>query len=119
MIKMIEENIQFENYSGCFWCGVPQEICNRWEENGRGGYKRIEGGDCQYSGALIGGVVGIVFGYKDQVWGYWKRRLEGFGVDFQSDEDVVTYLGKKRRVERVESNNLAGEFSWITRLLVE
>lgn len=119
MVKMIEDKIKFENFSGCFWCGVPQEICNRWEDNGRGGYQRIKGGNCQYTGVLIGGVVGIVFGYKSQVWGHWSRRLEGFGVDLDSDDDFITYLGKKRRFERVESNNLAGEFGWITRLLVE
>jgi hypothetical protein len=32
---------------------------------------------------------------------------------------VVEYLGKKRVLETVESNNLAGEFCWITRLLAE
>jgi hypothetical protein len=32
---------------------------------------------------------------------------------------LVEYLGKKRRLETVESNQLAGEFCWITRLLAE
>jgi superfamily II DNA helicase RecQ len=46
MIGKIEEKIRFDDYSGCFWCGVPQEICKRWEDNGRGRYRRAEGGDC-------------------------------------------------------------------------
>ena len=29
VIKEVEEKMQFEAYSGCFWCGVPQEVCNR------------------------------------------------------------------------------------------
>jgi hypothetical protein len=29
MVKIIEEAIKFEEFLGCFWCGVPQEICNR------------------------------------------------------------------------------------------
>jgi hypothetical protein len=36
MCKAVEEKIRFEEYSGYFWCGVPQEVCNRWEDNGRG-----------------------------------------------------------------------------------
>ena len=28
MIKAVEEKIRFKEYSGCFWCGVPQEVCN-------------------------------------------------------------------------------------------
>ncbi|KAF2818587.1 hypothetical protein CC86DRAFT_308669 [Ophiobolus disseminans] len=27
-IKAIEGKMKFERYSGCFWCGVPQEICH-------------------------------------------------------------------------------------------
>ncbi|CAN9283890.1 unnamed protein product [Alternaria alternata] len=27
-IKAVEEKMRFEEYSGCFWCGVPQEVCN-------------------------------------------------------------------------------------------
>jgi hypothetical protein len=29
MIKAVEEKMRFEEYLGCFWCGVPQEVCNR------------------------------------------------------------------------------------------
>jgi superfamily II DNA helicase RecQ/uncharacterized C2H2 Zn-finger protein len=119
MVKMVEETIEFERFSGCFWCGVPQAICNRWEDDGRGRYQRVGNGNCQYEGVLVAGVVGLVFGYKNWIWERWKRRLEGFGVDFDSDEDFIRYLGKKRLVEAVESNHLAGEFCWMTGLLEE
>jgi superfamily II DNA helicase RecQ len=64
-IKTMEEQIRFESYSGCFWCGVPQEICNRWEENGRGRYQRARNGYCQYQGVLIGGLIGVALGSKE------------------------------------------------------
>jgi hypothetical protein len=32
---------------------------------------------------------------------------------------LVEYLGQKRALETVESNNVAGEFCWITRLIAE
>jgi hypothetical protein len=114
-IKAIEEEIKFEDWSGCFWCGVPQEICHRWESNSSGRYQRSKDGDCQYKGVLIGSLIGIAFGY-DEIGSQWCRRLEAMGVN---NAGVVEYLGKKCRLETVESNQLAGEFCWITRLLAE
>jgi superfamily II DNA helicase RecQ len=64
MIKAIEEEIRFEAYSGCFGCGMPQEICNRWESNSSGRYQVTKEGDCQYKGVLLGGLIGISLGYR-------------------------------------------------------
>jgi superfamily II DNA helicase RecQ len=118
-VKMIEDTIRFEDYSGCFWCGVPQEVCNRWEDDGRGGYQRVQDGCCQYMGVLVASVVGLVFGYQEQVGEQWRQRVEGYGVDIRSDESLIYYLGRKRQSEVVESSNLVGEFCWITGLVAE
>ena len=40
-------------------------------------------------------------------------------MNLDSDEDFIGYLGSKRELETVESNNLAREFCWITGLLAE
>jgi hypothetical protein len=114
-IKAIEEQIKFEDWSGCFWCGVPQEICHRWESNGSGRYQRSKDSDCQYKGVLMGGLIGIASGYNE-IGLQWYRRLEAMGVN---NAGLVKYLGKKCRLETVESNQLAGEFCWVTRLLAE
>jgi hypothetical protein len=118
-IKTIEEQIKFESYSGCFWCGVPQEICNRWERNSYGRYQRTKDGDCQYRGVLIGGLIGVALG-KAETGGRWQVRLEELGVDNSGrGETLIEFLGKKQALETVESNNLVGEFCWITRLISE
>jgi superfamily II DNA helicase RecQ len=118
-IKAMEEEIKFEDWSGCFWCGVPQEICHRWESNSSGRYQRSEDGDCQYKGVLIGSLIGIALGYHE-IGAQWYRRLEAIDVDGAGPgRSVVEYLGKKRVLETVESNQLAAEFCWITRLLAE
>jgi superfamily II DNA/RNA helicase len=118
-IKTIEEQIKFESYSGCFWCGVPQEICNRWERNSYGRYQRTKDGDCQYRGVLIGGLMGVALG-KAETGGRWQVRLEELGVDNSGrGETLIEFLGKKQALETVESNNLVGEFCWITRLISE
>jgi len=119
MIKAVEEKMRFEEYSGCFWCGVPQEVCNRWEDNGRGRYQRAEGRDCQYRGVLVGGLLGLVYGGEEGVIERWVTRLVEQGVDASSIEGLVRHLGRKQALECVESNRLVGEFCWITRLIAE
>lgn len=118
-IKAVGDKIRFEEYSGCFWCGVPQEICNRWEDNGRGRYQRAEGRDCQYRGVLVGGLLGLVYGGEEAVAQRWVARLVEQGVGAGSMDGLVQYLGQKQRLECVESNRLVGEFCWITRLMAE
>jgi superfamily II DNA/RNA helicase len=112
MIKAVGEKIRFEEFSGCYWCGVPQEICNRWEDNGRGRYQRAKGGDCPYRGVLIGGLFGLVYGSRDGVVERWVERLVNHGVDGVSIEGLVRHLGRKQVLEWVESNGLVGEFCY-------
>jgi hypothetical protein len=98
---------------------VPQEICHQWESNGSGRYQRSKDGKCQYKGVLMGGLIGIALGYRE-IGSQWRTQLGAMGVDEAGPgRSVVEYLGKKRVLETVESNNLAGEFCWITRLLAE
>ena len=65
---------------------------------------------------MSAGLLGIAMGYED-VSGRWNARLTELGVG--DGTLIMGYLGKKRVLEVVESNNLAGEFCWITRLLAE
>jgi hypothetical protein len=59
---------------------------------------------------LIGSLIGIALGYN-KIGSQWYTRLEAMGVDSAGPgRTVVEYLGKKRRLETVESNQLAGEF---------
>jgi hypothetical protein len=116
MLEEIEKQIKFDPFSGCYWCGVPHEICNRWEDNRQGGYQRVAGENCQYNGVLIAGVIGIAFG-NDEIMGRWTRRIEEM-IEEQGIT-LVAYLGKKQALERTESNNVTREFCWITRMLAE
>jgi superfamily II DNA helicase RecQ len=116
-IEAAEKEIKFEKWAGCWWCGVPQEICNRWEENSFGRYQMVRGGDCQYRGVLMGGLWGIVLGYAE-VGTQWAERLAGLGVGNREGEmQLIEFMGKKQVLETVESNQLVGEFCWVTRLI--
>lgn len=63
--EQMDKQIRLEAYSGCYWCGVPQEICIRWEDNGRGRYQRAREGDCQDKGVLTAGLAGVGFGFGE------------------------------------------------------
>jgi hypothetical protein len=68
---------------------------------------------------LIGGLIGVALG-KAETGGRWQVRLEELGVDnSERGETLIKFLGKKQALETVESNNLVGEFCWITRLISE
>lgn len=119
MIAKVEKKIRFAKYSGCFWCGVPQELCNRWEENGQGRYQRADDGDCQYKGVLVSSAIGLLFGGQEDMVERWCKRLAEQGVEAESIDGLIEYLGGKQRLDITESNNLVKEFCWITRLLAE
>ncbi|RYO26416.1 hypothetical protein AA0113_g12493 [Alternaria arborescens] len=120
MVQGIDELVRFDMFSGCSPCGgVPQEICNSWEPNGKGKYQRVEGGTCQYTGVVSAGLTGIVFGYAEAN-AQWQTRLAELGVDdAEPGRMLIEYLGRKQQLDTVESNNLVKEFCWITRLLAE
>ena len=118
-IHQLEKEIKFERFSGCFWCGVPQEICNRWEQSENGRYQRVKGRECQYAGVLMAAVVGMSYS-NEEVGKRWQMRLREVGSERgRGDRVLIEFLGKKRALETVESNNLAGEFCWMTRLIAE
>lgn len=119
--REMQGRIRFERYSGCFRCGVPQAICNRWESNGRQGWRQVHGSECQFFGVMIGTLYGIKYGYQ-RVWKRWLLRLEEVvgvvvaAVEDGDEEDkdrLLGYLGQVWRKDELESNNLAQEFLWL------
>ena len=39
---------RFERFSCCFYCQVPQAICQHWEQKEEGWWKEVDGVDCQF-----------------------------------------------------------------------
>jgi hypothetical protein len=42
-------------YSGCFYCGVPQNFCRRWraKSDDEGSFEFVKGEKCSYGGVLF------------------------------------------------------------------
>lgn len=105
--------IKYDRFSGCFECGVPQAVCNRWERSGRNSYRQNKGEECQFRDVMAGVLYGVKYGYPE-MWGAWRVRLEGLGaVRAVSDEQVFSYLGRQWKKNGLESNRLVQEFMWL------
>lgn len=55
LLQFIQRIIKYDKFAGCFECGMPQSVCDRWEKNPRGGSRRIKD-SCQYPTLLYEGV---------------------------------------------------------------
>jgi RecQ family ATP-dependent DNA helicase len=112
---VIKRGIKFENYSGCFECGIPQGICNKWEQRESGGrFQKREGGECQYKDIMIPVVATIGTERKGGIRKRWEERVKKEGVSIRRIHEVIRYLGMRRREEGgIESNNLVWEFYWL------
>ena len=104
----VRRNIIYARFSGCYQCGLPQTICERWK------YK----GSCIYRGVMISMVAMMVHGDRTEgIRQAWQRRLQAFGVDIEDRTAVVGFLGQRHRAEEV--NELVQEFLWLRKTWIE
>ncbi|TQV95460.1 DNA helicase [Cordyceps javanica] len=92
---------RMERFSGCWWCGLPQRICERWEavEGDEGQRRMVEGGQCQYGGLLVR-VIGTAIGMH----GSWVASKAGAEVGTVA---FYQWMGKRVEVrEGMESNQM-------------
>ena len=61
MEKELFRRRRLERFLGCFRCGLPQGLCNRWvaEDEDGGRFKMVQGGRCQHGGVLVRMLVGL------------------------------------------------------------
>ena len=110
--QAIAKKIKYARFSGCFYCGLPQSVCSRWEAKEQGGRWQRSGEDCQFSGVLIEGLTGILLGFHSQIGDRHRVRLAEQGFSAAGMDQWVEYLGRKTEQGEVESNKLVWEFLW-------
>ena len=111
-VKERRVRIMFKDCSACGKYGVPQNICNGYRENGKGGYERVQK-PCQWYGIMASTVFGLRHVYR-QLWESWMERLMADGVNVESSKVVDEYLGQRRDRGGVQGSNLAFAFLWMT-----
>src|ERR1700760_4358046 len=105
-------------YTGCFRCGVPQSICQRFESNGKRGYiiKKDTRVDCQFYGVVFGVICGVKVG-QSEIWRKWVERMRSKSIEVaigrEMSLEVLKYLGNRVEIGRLESNKLMIEFLWM------
>ena len=114
--QVAQRSIRFEAYSGCFKCGVPQDICERFEDNGRGGFRLKGGESCQFYGVVFGILYGVKYGYR-VIWDSWMCRLREAGVDVDNEGKFFEHLGSRKEENGYQSSVLIWEFKWVVERL--
>jgi hypothetical protein len=109
-VSVIRTTVSFDRYSGCFSCGMPQELCQTFVRTATGMAKSRDEKDCTYGKALfIAAAVLVAKVYRTS-----HRRVELYkdlglvqGLDStQQDKHIVQKLGKKTRWLGWETNVL-------------
>ena len=113
--KEVYENtrrtIKYERYSCCFQCGLPQEVCQRYEQRASQGYwQLVSEQQCQYPEVVMPTLIGLTIAGGERFGETSIQRMADEGVDVGSDEEVNGWLGGKIRWGGLESNRLTREF---------
>jgi hypothetical protein len=117
LVVGVQEGKRFEKFSCCHNCGVPQEICQKWEANGIGGYRRNNIIRCQYPGVIIP-VVAVIWRVADpgktRAINEWIRQDL---VDIEEEEEVFKWFGRKIRWGGIEASKLCKVFYFLASIV--
>ena len=109
--ELVEREIidkkRFADFSACFYCGLPQSICNSWVASSYDGrlFQRAVGGVCQYGGGLIFKIMVAQRVRAKEWWDDQVERMMGINTGAKWDEEfhgqfyrwlgeVITWGGK-------------------------
>jgi len=100
-VRYLQVKIRYDRFSGCYKCGLPQEICDWWESVPRG-YQVVRERACQFPEVLIRGMaVFLLPGGSSDVFVQEDRDsiLERISKreDDRTKEAITRFLGRKRR----------------------
>jgi len=112
----VQEQIRWDRFAACWYCGIPQAICEQWESND-GLWRRKKGGECQFRGVLIEAVMAVWYAGSERVEEFVFKEMGKSGLEVSKNKDfavvvggVVGWFGKKLRVCGVEGSNICEIF---------
>jgi hypothetical protein len=108
---------RFENFSGCFWCHVPQAICQHWTQNEQGRWKRVDGADCQFKGIVMPAFISMLHVQEKWLMGVLREEMGRDQHEWSDDIAVYKWLGKKMEWGGIEGSKLVWVFHKIAKAL--
>ena len=110
-VRMFKGMVEWERFSCCFDCRVPQVICKSFEVNAaNGGWRKMSNGRCQFEGVLIPLTISIWVRWMEEFENYVVKRMKLGGRVREGEEVGITkimwWLGLKKRWGGVEGTNL-------------
>jgi len=108
--------LHFAKFSGCYYCMVPQELCNRWTKDPGWGWKRSGVEQCQYDELVLSVILGTTTAIVD-VGQAWLERLRGYGIDPREIENLAAFLSTKVDADRLEVLRVSLELAWLTQVI--
>lgn len=105
----VRRQIKYAVFAGCFGCGMPQAICDRYISGGQG--------QCMYRGLLLSGVAMMVYSEgSETIQEAWAQRLQTQGVQMENEGELVRFLGSRFDGDTVQ---LVHEYIWLRRRWIE
>ena len=105
------QRIRYEKYSCCFHCGLPQGICQRYEQRASQGFwEVIPGMHCQYPNVVMSTLIGLMIENENNIGDRIVQQMQNDGIDSEKDEEINRWLGKKIRWGGFECNQMTREF---------
>lgn len=115
IVRSMETNIRYRQYSCCFRCGVPQSICERWEPSeDQAGWRNTKN-TCQYYGVMLRSIVGMLLFGDDAVYGVSSEWTKECGGDLENDNLMFKWLGQRVEWGGIECTRMAQLFLGLAR----
>ena len=105
LIDKIRTTIRYDKYSGCYFCGMPQELCGSFVRTMNGMTKSREKRSCTYAGGLMEAAA-IMISFtprtRQKCNEFWRRRgvlptEENDDSEGRKQEKIIIKLSKKIR----------------------
>lgn len=105
---------RFADYSACFPCGMPQEICDRWEaqDDDGGTYRLIPGAKCQHKGLMVKVYGGAMAHGTPQLRELMDEMCKERGWTLDDEDEIFTWLGGKIKWGGMDTNRAC---QWVHR----
>jgi superfamily II DNA helicase RecQ len=115
-VEAFIEGVKYERFSSCYYCGVPQAICERWvQKEEQGWWDKVVDGSCQYKGVLIRVVATLLAEGEDWVTNEMYEWIRGLGVEVEERGAVHKWLGERVEWGGIEATRMVQVFHKLVR----